>query len=295
MTRPKLNTLLFGLAAVALVIGLIPSAAFAQTTTVDGVTLTAPDNQRGCPPDGAIRIEGVLDGLTVNFDYYDVTTKPAVHLGGGSIIAPGGPIDLTFPYPSDPADLDGHIFAVFISTLGASGSPVTIDAKWRVKCPEATSTPTSTDVPPTDTPTPTDTATPTATEPGPTPTDTATATATATSPTAQGCTPGFWRQDQHFDSWTGYSPGDDFEAVFGVDASFDPHTLLDAVWLEGGGEEALARHAVAALLNATSPDVDYAYSAAEVIAMVQSAYSSGDFEGIKDLFEAANEIGCPLD
>ena len=34
-------------------------------------------------------------------------------------------------------------------------------------------------------------------------------------------------------------PEDDFETVFGVNASFDPHTMLDAVWLGGGGERAV--------------------------------------------------------
>jgi len=113
---------------------------------------------------------------------------------------------------------------------------------------------------------------------------------------AQGCTPGYWRQDQHFDSWvpTGYAPSDDYNTVFGVSASFNPHTLLDAVWLGGGGEFALARHAVSALLNASSPDVNYIYSASDVISMVQAAYTSGDFETTKDLFDAANNAGCPL-
>lgn len=115
-------------------------------------------------------------------------------------------------------------------------------------------------------------------------------------PPAEGCTPGYWRQDHHFDSWvpTGYAPSDDFEVVFGVNASFNPHAMSDAVWLGGGGENALARHAVAALLNAAHPDVDYVYTVAEVIAMTQSAYSSGDFEPIKDLFDVANNAGCTL-
>lgn len=112
----------------------------------------------------------------------------------------------------------------------------------------------------------------------------------------EGCTPGYWRQEQHFDSWvaTGYATGDDFNTVFGVSASFDPHTLLDAVWLGGGGENALARHAVAALLNAASPDVNYAYSVADVIAGVQAAYASGDFEPFKTDLDFANNAGCPL-
>jgi hypothetical protein len=37
--------------------------------------------------------------------------------------------------------------------------------------------------------------------------------------------------DQQFDSWVGQGTGGDFEAVFGVDASFDPHMLLDEAWL----------------------------------------------------------------
>jgi len=114
-------------------------------------------------------------------------------------------------------------------------------------------------------------------------------------PGGEGCTPGFWKN--HLDAWagTGFIPGDDFEVVFGVNASFDPHTLLDAINLGGGGEKALARHAVAALLNAASPDVDYAFTVADVISMVQNAYASGDFTTAKDLFDAANNAGCPLD
>lgn len=107
----------------------------------------------------------------------------------------------------------------------------------------------------------------------------------------EGCTPGYWKQDQHFDSWVGYSPSDSFDAVFGVSYG---GTLLDAANAGGGGANALARHAVAALLNSTS-SVDYFYSTAEVISIVQDAFNSGDYESAKDLFEFQNELGCPLD
>ncbi|MAT96181.1 MAG: hypothetical protein CL608_03485, partial [Anaerolineaceae bacterium] len=70
-------------------------------------------------------------------------------------------------------------------------------------------------------------------------------------------------------------------------------TLAEAADAKGGQENALARHAVAALLNASS-SVDYLYSTADVISMVQAAFASGDFNGTKDLFEAQNELGCPL-
>ena len=63
---------------------------------------------------------------------------------------------------------------------------------------------------------------------------------------------------------------------------------------QGGGVNALARHAVAALLNASNPDVDSDFTTAEVIALVQDAVVSGDFETAKNLLAAANEQGCPL-
>ena len=121
-------------------------------------------------------------------------------------------------------------------------------------------------------------------------------------PGGEGCTPGFWKQDQHFDSWVGFAPTDSFEAVFGVDVTLrsggqgtieDP-TLLDALNAKGGGVNALARHAVAALLNASNPDVASDFTVDEVIALVQDAVASGDFETAHQLLAAANEQGCPL-
>jgi hypothetical protein len=115
----------------------------------------------------------------------------------------------------------------------------------------------------------------------------------------QGCTPGYWRN--HADRWEGVSPADDFDATFGVDL-FDPDiTLGQAIWLGGGGANALARHATAALLNAyggvpntDGTTVEYPYTVAEVIQMVQDAVANDTIEATKDLFEAANELGCPL-
>jgi len=111
-----------------------------------------------------------------------------------------------------------------------------------------------------------------------------------------GCTPGYWKQDHHFDSWSGYAPGDSFEAVFGRNVPGNP-TLLDALRSGGGGLNALMRHTVAALLNAASPEVDPVAafnSTAEVIAAFQAAVDSGGYETTKNLFAASNEAGCPL-
>jgi hypothetical protein len=106
----------------------------------------------------------------------------------------------------------------------------------------------------------------------------------------QGCTPGFWKQPQHFVFWNGYDQGDSFETVFGVQATGTP-TLLDALGANGGGEYALMRHATAALLNACSGQINFMYSPAEVIAMTQWAYSTGNFEQVKNLFAKQNETG----
>jgi hypothetical protein len=112
----------------------------------------------------------------------------------------------------------------------------------------------------------------------------------------QGCTPGYWRQDHHYDSWTGYSPTDDFDATFGVNFFTPNKTLGAAVALGGGGVNALARHGVAALLNAASGGVAYAYTTAEVIAIVRGtgAYAGLSMEARKDLLAVANESSCPL-
>jgi hypothetical protein len=57
----------------------------------------------------------------------------------------------------------------------------------------------------------------------------------------------------------------------------------------------MARHAVAALLNTTAGGVDYPYSTAEVLAIVQNAYATGDFGTALTLLASANDRFCPLD
>jgi hypothetical protein len=106
----------------------------------------------------------------------------------------------------------------------------------------------------------------------------------------QGLTPGFWKQPHHLSFWVGYSPTDRFNTVFGVNDPDNP-TLLQALRRGGGGYKALGRHAVAALLNAASQNVSYLYTRPEIISMVQSAYSTGKYDPIKNLFEAQNELG----
>jgi hypothetical protein len=238
-----------------LVIAMTATSALAASKTQNGVTLHYPDSFESCTPSSKIRTSELPESWKVVYQFYHVKSlSDVVSLGSGTV---WGTLDKSFPYP----DIEGTMtFAVNITVFNGDGLRVVkLAGKWTVKCEKTPPPP-----------------------PPPPPSG------------SEGCTPGYWRQSQHFDSWSGYDPTDDFETVFDVDASFDPHTLLDAVRLGGGGEYALARHAVAALLNAASSGVDYEYSVSEVKDMVQEAYETGNFEHLKDLFVDQNEAGCPL-
>ena len=106
----------------------------------------------------------------------------------------------------------------------------------------------------------------------------------------EGLTPGFWKQPHHADNWRTYKLTDDYGDTFGVKPSFKDRTLLGALKQGGGGEKALARHAVAALLNAEDPNINYFYTIEEIKALVQNAYTTGDFETAKNLLAAQNEL-----
>ncbi|OHA88893.1 MAG: hypothetical protein A3B03_00840 [Candidatus Zambryskibacteria bacterium RIFCSPLOWO2_01_FULL_42_41] len=109
----------------------------------------------------------------------------------------------------------------------------------------------------------------------------------------EGCSPGYWKQSQHFDDWTApYTPSKKFSTVF--ENAFPNKSLLQVLNQGGGGLNALGRQTVAALLNAANPDIDFAYTVAEVINMFNAVYPGGDYETLKDLFEEQNTIFCPL-
>ena len=119
-------------------------------------------------------------------------------------------------------------------------------------------------------------------------------------PGDEGCTPGYWKQSQHFGSWTTYTPTTSFETVVGRNAYSGTPTFLTVLNFSGGGLQALGRHTAAALLNAASSGVAYPYSEAQIIAAFQAAFDSGDatiIEGVKNELDAANNgaDGCPLD
>lgn len=138
---------------------------------------------------------------------------------------------------------------------------------------------------------------------------------------AEGCTPGSWKQDQHFDSWVGHAPADPLVGLFS-EVGFEPYTshvagldsggsavmgsatLLEALRFGGGDEladkaEILLRAATAAVLNADNPNADYPWTAAAVVNAVNAALASHDADQILIL---AGQLdgddngpgGCPL-
>ena len=126
----------------------------------------------------------------------------------------------------------------------------------------------------------------------------------------EGCTPGYWPQDQHLDSWgpTGFRPvdvgllkADTFNGVFGVTnykkSDGTPYTLLEVMReLNGNGDPVstnLGFHAVAALLNAAHPNVNYGYTSGEIITLFQNNYASNG-AALKDSLAMLNERYCPL-
>lgn len=130
---------------------------------------------------------------------------------------------------------------------------------------------------------------------------------------------------------TGYSPTDTFNSVFGVTQYVDckgiPYTLLDVMYLNGGSyscgpgngnkdanpggppagctdgkafgklggdpiSENLGYHAVAALLSAAHPGVNYGYTAAELISLFQNNLHRP--QELKDSLAMLNQRDCPL-
>jgi hypothetical protein len=138
----------------------------------------------------------------------------------------------------------------------------------------------------------------------------------------EGLTPGYWKENaEKWDavSWgpTGEDPDDKFNTVFDTDITIrikketysDP-TLLQALSATGGVNptkdvyDALARHCVAAKLNAEHPDIEYPLSASEVIDACHDAITTGtatidgvDYtpQELKDLLDQYNNLGGGID
>lgn len=111
----------------------------------------------------------------------------------------------------------------------------------------------------------------------------------------EGCTPGYWKQPHHFDSWPApYHPNHLFSAYF--ENAYPGKTLLQVLSLKGNstGLEALGRHTVAALLNSAS--VGFGLTSQQVIDAFNGVYpgTKQGYNALKDQLAGLNEQGCPL-
>jgi hypothetical protein len=103
----------------------------------------------------------------------------------------------------------------------------------------------------------------------------------------QSCSPGFWRN--HLTHWaaTPYSPDDKVNATFGCDLVSDDNLTLGAAIDAPQTYGTLVFHAIAALLNASHPDIHFGLSVDEVM----DAACAHD----KETLANENEVeGCPL-
>ena len=143
--------------------------------------------------------------------------------------------------------------------------------------------------------------------------------------TCEGCTPGYWSKCQHLDSWVGFTTSDLFNTVFGVTQYINPktnqpYTLLQVLGLQGNGNCTpdatqpncsldphglaignmgcdpisvnLGFHAVAALLNAAHPNVNFGYTTGELTAFFRDNLANP--AQLKDALAMLNERVCPL-
>jgi hypothetical protein len=184
--------------------------------------------------------------------------------------------------------------AVAATAVVAAGGLLIIAPAGATDVSAADATPTATATSPTVEPT-SPTASPTSPTASPTsPTVTPTTPPPTTPPPGQeGCTPGFWKN--HPGAFPApFTPQTTLGTVFtGLPSGYASLSFQQALSLGGGDLNALLRQAVAALLNASSTEVDYPLTADQVIALTNAAIASGIYEPTKDLFDSYNNLEAP--
>lgn len=117
-------------------------------------------------------------------------------------------------------------------------------------------------------------------------------------PAAQYCSPGYWKQPQHYKSYVNYSPNSVFNTVFGRNAFPAGMTLVQVLSQGGGGLNAYGRATVGALLNADK--LTSGLTPSQVIAKFQVTFdgapttgnTNGYYGGANPEFTAPEN--CPL-
>jgi hypothetical protein len=98
----------------------------------------------------------------------------------------------------------------------------------------------------------------------------------------EGLTPGFWKNHPEVIMCLGYSIG-------------ETNCIVEQLSLRGGGENALRRHAMAAILNAQHPCIAYPVSECWIVANFWAVL--GDkcaMEALKDKLDCWNNLGASL-
>jgi len=131
-------------------------------------------------------------------------------------------------------------------------------------------------------------------------------------PGDEGCTPGYWRTHSIYapgnqaDAWppTGWHADQLVTEMFSEAGAYPvgDMTLHEALHGGGGpgadgGARILARAAVAAVLNASHPDVNYPHSVGSIVDAVNEALASGDRRAMTSLageLDEDNNLGCSL-
>ncbi|HEX2602591.1 MAG TPA: hypothetical protein VHL32_10845, partial [Gemmatimonadaceae bacterium] len=129
-------------------------------------------------------------------------------------------------------------------------------------------------------------------------------------PTGNGCTPGYWKQTQHFASWvqTGLKPTDLVSSVFSQSSLYSlsgkklsAYSLVDGLGFKGGSDlsgaaQILLRAGIAGELNARY-GMNYPMTASEIVTAVNNALASGNRDTIIALatqIDSNNNLGCQL-
>ncbi len=115
-------------------------------------------------------------------------------------------------------------------------------------------------------------------------------------PATEGCSPGYFKN--HTSTPT-YNRNQTLDAVLQTNVFPSSLTIGAALSLQGGGVNALARHAAAAILNSVALDGNYAYTISQLIAIFnQIEAGTLSIEAASNLLESKEDNGttitCPL-
>ena len=126
-------------------------------------------------------------------------------------------------------------------------------------------------------------------------------------PLVAGCTPGYWKQSHHFDSWPmGYTPnrliGTVFSGTTAAPYNLGGTTMVNALQGDGGptivdAARILLRAATAAVLNSASTSFSYPLTTAQIVAQVNGALATQNRATILNLattLDRYNNARCPL-